>query len=155
IMDKKTIRDIEVAGKRVLVRVDFNVPLEQGTVSDDTRIRASLPTLHYLLDQQTKLVLCSHLGRPKGKPELQYSLKPMAERLGHLLNQPVHMAPDCVGVTVQDMVNALKPGELVLLENLRFHREEEANDVGFAQALAALADVYVNDAFGSAHRAHA
>lgn len=154
-MNKKTIGDIDVTGKRVLVRVDFNVPLENGDVEDDTRIRAALPTVQYLIAQNARIILCSHLGRPKGKPDLQYSLKPVAERLSHLLNRPVQLAPDCVGTAVQIMVGSLKPGEVIVLENLRFHPEEEANDTGFAQALAVLADVYVDDAFGSAHRAHA
>jgi len=154
-MNKKTVRDIDVAGKRVLVRVDFNVPLEGGTVADDMRIRAALPTMQYLIDQGAKTILCSHLGRPKGKPDPKYSLQPVAERLSQLLNRPVHMAPDCVGQAVADMVKAMQPGSIVLLENLRFHAEEEANDPQFAQALASVAEVYVNDAFGSAHRAHA
>lgn len=154
-MNKKTIGDIDVTGKRVLVRVDFNVPLENGDVEDDTRIRATLPTVQYLIARDARIILCSHLGRPKGKPDLQYSLKPVAERLSRLLNRPVQLAPDCVGTAVQIMVEALKPGEVIVLENLRFHPEEEANDTGFAQALAVLADVYVDDAFGSAHRAHA
>ncbi|MCS6925642.1 MAG: phosphoglycerate kinase [Candidatus Binatia bacterium] len=154
-MNKKTVRDIAVAGKRVLVRVDFNVPLENGRVADDTRIRAALPTIQYLVAQGAKTILCSHLGRPKGKPDPQHSLRPVAERLSQLLQQPVPLAPDCVGPQVEALVAALRPGELVLLENLRFHAEEEANEEGFARALATLAEVYVNDAFGAAHRAHA
>lgn len=154
-MNKKTVRQIDVAGKRVLVRVDFNVPLEKSMVSDDTRIRAALPTIRYLLEHDAQPILCSHLGRPKGKPEPKYSLRPVAERLGQLLNRPVEMAPDCVGPVVDEMARKIPHGVLLLLENLRFHAEEEANDAEFAQALASLADVYVNDAFGSAHRAHA
>ena len=154
-MNKKTIRDIDVAGKRVLVRVDFNVPLEHGAVSDDTRIRAALPTIHYLMDHQAKTILCSHLGRPKGKPNSAYSLGPVSVRLSQLLGREVRMAPDCIGPAVQGMVNTLQPGDLLLLENLRFHPEEEANEAGFVHALVTLADIYVDDAFGSAHRAHA
>ncbi len=154
-MNKKTVRDIDMAGKRVLVRVDFNVPLEKSRVSDDTRIRAALPTIMYILGCGAQLILCSHLGRPKGKPEAKYSLRPVAERLGQLLNRPVQMAPDCIGPVVEGMTKKLPRGGVLLLENLRFHAEEEANDARFAQALASLADIYVNDAFGSAHRAHA
>jgi phosphoglycerate kinase len=139
----------------VLVRVDFNVPLENGKVSDDTRIRAALPTIQYLLDHNAQPLLCSHLGRPKGKPDARYSLKPVAERLSQLLSQPVQMAPDCVGPAVETMAKKIAHGSLLLLENLRFHSEEERNDAQLARALASLADVYVNDAFGSAHRAHA
>jgi phosphoglycerate kinase len=154
-MNKKTLRDIDVSGKRVLVRVDFNVPLENGAVSDDTRIRAALPTIQYLIDHKARTILCSHLGRPKGKPDAKYSLAPAAERLGQLLHRPVRMAPDCVGPAVTNLVQAMQPGEVMLLENLRFHKEEEANDPAFARELASLAEVYVDDAFGSAHRAHA
>jgi phosphoglycerate kinase len=154
-MSKKTLRDIDVGGKRVLVRVDFNVPLENGKVSDDTRIRAALPTIQYLLEHDAWPILCSHLGRPKGKPVAKYSLKPVAERLSQLLDRRVEMAPDCVGPAVADMAKKIAHGSVLLLENLRFHAEEEANDAEFARALASLADVYVNDAFGSAHRAHA
>jgi phosphoglycerate kinase len=155
IMNKKTIRDLNVSGRRVLVRVDFNVPLENGAVGDDTRLRAALPTIHYLMDHKAKTILCSHLGRPKGKPNPAYNLGPVSVRLSQLVGRAVRMAPDCVGPAVQGMVNAMQPGDLLLLENLRFHPEEEANEAGFVQALAALADVYVDDAFGSAHRAHA
>src|SRR5438034_5802645 len=154
-MNKKTLRDLDVSGKRVLVRVDFNVPLENGTVSDDTRIRAALPTIQYLIDHKAKTILCSHLGRPKGKPDPAHSLGPVGIRLSQLLEREVRTAPDCVGPVVQDLVNTLQPGDVLLLENLRFHPEEEANEAGFAQALASLAAVYVDDAFGSAHRAHA
>jgi phosphoglycerate kinase len=154
-MSKKTIQHIDVAGKRVLVRVDFNVPLEKSMVSDDTRIRAALPTIRYLLEHDAQPILCSHLGRPKGKPEGKYSLTPVAERLRQLLSRPVQMAPGCIGPVVEGMSKNIPRGSVLLLENLRFHAEEEANDAEFAQALASLADVYVNDAFGSAHRAHA
>ena len=154
-MSKKTIQHIDVAGKRVLVRVDFNVPLENSTVGDDTRIRAALPTIRYLLEHDAQPILCSHLGRPKGKPESKYSLTPVAERLRQLLSRPVQMAPDCIGPVVEGMSKNIPRGSVLLLENLRFHAEEEANDADFARALASLADVYVNDAFGSAHRAHA
>jgi phosphoglycerate kinase len=154
-VNKKTARDIEVAGKSVLVRVDFNVPLAHGVVGDDTRIRAVLPTIQYLIDHKAKTILCSHLGRPKGKPDPAYSLGPVGVRLSQLLERKVRTAPDCMGPAVQDLVNTLQPGDVLLLENLRFHPEEEANEAGFAQALASLADVYVDDAFGSAHRAHA
>src|SRR5262249_33086698 len=153
--NKKTIRDLDVSGKRVLVRIDFNVPLENGAVSDDTRIRAALPTIQYLIDHKAKTILCSHLGRPKGKPNPVYSLGPVCVRLSQLLGREVRIAPDCVGPAVQGVVSALQPGDLLLLENLRFHPEEEANEAGFVQALAAPADVYVDDAFGSAHRAPA
>lgn len=161
-MNKKTIRDIDLKGKRALVRVDFNVPLSKApdaggnyTVTDDTRIRAALPTIQYLMEQGAKLILCSHLGRPKAGPEPKSSLAPAAKRLGELLGKPVALAPDCVGPEVEKMALALQPGEVLLLENVRFHAEEEKNDPAFAKQLAALAEVYVNDAFGSAHRAHA
>jgi phosphoglycerate kinase len=154
-MNKKTVLDVAVAGKRVLVRVDFNVPLENGRVGDDARIRASLPTIRYLLDHGAMPVLCSHLGRPKGKPAPAYSLAPVARRLGDLLDRPVQMAPDCVGPAVERLSRAMRPGDVLLLENLRFHAEEEANDPEFARALPSIADLYVDDAFGSAHRAHA
>src|SRR5262249_17349790 len=141
---------------RALERVDFNVPLdESGRITDDTRIRASLATLVYLLDQGASVVLMSHLGRPKGKPDPAYSLRPVAKRLGELLGRQVRFAPDCVGPDVELMARELQPGEALLLENLRFHPEEEANDPAFARQLAVLGDIYVNDAFGTAHRAHA
>jgi phosphoglycerate kinase len=154
-MKKKTVNDIDVANKRVLVRLDLNVPLEKGVVSDDTRIRAALPTVKFLLESNAIPILCSHLGRPKGKPDPKYSLKPVSERLGQLLGRPVRMAPDCVGPAVEDMVMKMPSGSVLLLENLRFHAEEEANEPKFAKALASLGEIYVNDAFGSAHRAHA
>ena len=155
-LDRLTLRDLDVDGKRVLVRVDYNVPLgEDGTVADDTRLVATLPTIRYLLEKGASLVLMSHLGRPKGKPDSKYSLRPVAKRLERLLRQPVPLAPDCVGPLTEAMAQALKPGQLLLLVNLRFHAEEEANDPAFADALARLGDLYVNDAFGTAHRAHA
>src|SRR2546428_2579134 len=155
-MDKKTVRDVDVRGKRVLVRVDFNVPLDaERHITDDTRIRASLPTIQYLLDNGAAVILMSHLGRPKGEVNKKYSLAPVAQRLSELLGRPVQMAPDCVGSEVEAQAKALQPGQVLLLENLRFHKEEEKNDPEFAKQLASLGEVYVNDAFGSAHRAHA
>jgi len=154
-MDKKTVRDIDVAGKRVFLRADLNVPLDDGRITDDTRIRASLPTIVYLLERDASVVLASHLGRPKGKVNDALRLKPVADRLSELLGRPVRMTGDALGPGVHDAIGKLRPGELILLENLRFHAEEEANDPEFAKSLADLADVYVNDAFGSAHRAHA
>lgn len=155
-MNKKTVRDVDVLGKRVLVRVDFNVPLDpqSGSIADDTRIRQSLPTINYLLSNKAKVILCSHLGRPKGREESS-SLAPVARRLSQLLGQQVKMANDCVGAEVEQTVSNLKEGEILMLENLRFHPEEEKNDPTFAQSLARLANVFVNDAFGTAHRAHA
>jgi phosphoglycerate kinase len=153
---KKTITDLNLRGRRVLVRVDFNVPIKNGTIGDDTRIRSSVPTIEYALAHGAKtVILCSHLGRPKGKPDPQYSLKPVADRLSALVNRPVVFAEDCVGAPAEAAIARAGDGGLVLLENLRFHAEEEKNDPAFAGKLAALADVYVNDAFGSAHRAHA
>lgn len=154
---KRTIRDIDVDGKRVFVRVDFNVPLDKttGRITDDSRIRAALPTLRYLLDHGAALILASHLGRPKGSPVPSMSLKPAAERLSELLGMPVQLAPDSVGPEVEALAAGLKSGQVLLLENLRFHPEEEADDPEFARRLASLADIYVNDAFGTAHRAHA
>jgi len=154
-MNKKTIRDIDVQGKRVLLRVDFNVPLKDGAVTDDTRIRAELPTLDYLLGQGAALLLCSHLGRPKGKVVPEFRMGPVAVRLAELLGRPVKKLDDCVGPEVEAAARAMQPGDVILLENTRFHPEEEANDPEFARQLAGLAQVYVNDAFGSAHRAHA
>src|SRR6267143_2911735 len=150
---KLSIRDLDLEGQRVFIRVDFNVPLKGGRIGDDTRIRETLPTIQYALDHGGTVVLASHLGRPKGKPNPEMSLKPVAVRLAELLGRPVMMAPDSIGPEVEAM--RPKPGEVLLLENLRFHAEEEKNDPGFARQLAALCDVYVNDAFGSAHRAHA
>ena len=158
-MLKRTIRDIDVTGKRVLVRVDFNVPLSAElpyTVADDTRIRGALPTIRYLRDHGARVILCSHLGRPKNGPEARFSLQPVAPLLADLLGGArVQMAPDCVGPEVAALAGALAPGEILMLENTRFHPEEKRNDPGFARALAAPAEVFVNDAFGSAHRAHA
>ena len=154
-MQKKTIRDIDPKGKRVFVRVDFNVPLKEGEIRDDTRIRAALPTLRDLLGRGASLLVASHLGRPKGKVKPELSLAPVAKRLSELLGRPVQMLPDCVGAEVEAAAKAMKPGEVALLENLRFHAEEEGGDEAFAKQLASLADLYVNDAFGTAHRAHA
>src|ERR687894_450658 len=154
-MDAKTVRDVDVAGRRVFVRADLNVPLEDGRITDDTRIRASLPTLVYLLERNASVVLASHLGRPKGKVNDSLRLRPVAERLTQLLGRPVRMTGDALGPGVQVAVDKLRPGDVLLLENLRFHAAEEANDPAFAEALAKLADLYVNDAFGAAHRAHA
>jgi phosphoglycerate kinase len=152
---KQTVRDIDVGGKRVLVRVDFNVPMEGGRILDDLRIRAALPTIEYLRERGARVVLCSHLGRPKGKPDANYALAPVARRLSELLGVPVEMTDDCVGPDAERAAAALPEGGVLLLENVRFHPEEEANDLHFARRLAALADIYVNDAFGAAHRAHA
>lgn len=152
---KKTVVDLNVKGKKVFVRVDFNVPIKDGVVGDDTRIRAALPTIEYLLNNGAAVILASHLGRPKGGPEAKYSLKPVADYLSKLLGKPVNFAEDCIGPVAEEAARALKAGEVLVLENTRFHLEEEANDQGMAKALASLADLYVNDAFGTAHRAHA
>jgi phosphoglycerate kinase len=153
---KLSITEVPIAGKRVFIRVDFNVPLDrQGQITDDTRIRASLPTLQYASDQGARVILASHLGRPDGKIEPRYSLKPVAECLSGLWGKPVPLADDCVGPSVESLVGHMGAGDVLLLENLRFHAAEEKNEAGFAQQLARLADVYVNDAFGTAHRAHA
>lgn len=154
-MNKKTVRDIDLKGKRVLMRVDFNVPMDGSKVTDDKRIRGSLPTIRYVLDQGASLILMSHLGRPKNGPDPEFSLAPAAHVLSGLLGKPVQMASDCVGPAVEKLASALKPGEVLMLENTRFHAGEEKNDMGLAKQMAALGQVYVNDAFGSAHRAHA
>jgi phosphoglycerate kinase len=153
--NKKSIRDIDVRGKRVLVRVDYNVPITEGKVTDDTRIRAAMPTVEYLLQHGAALILCSHLGRPKDGPDPKYSMRPVAAHLSELLGQPVAFAEDCIGPIAEAAAKALKPGDVLVLENTRFHPEETKNKPEMAQQLAALADIYVNDAFGSAHRAHA
>jgi phosphoglycerate kinase len=152
---KKTVTDIDVKGKRVLVRVDYNVPIKDGKVSDDTRIVAAMPTLNYLLDHGAAVILCSHLGRPKGGPDPKYSLAPVAHYLSGLLGKQVAFAEDCIGPKAEAAAKALKPGDVLLLENTRYHPEEEKNNPDMARQLASLADIYVNDAFGSAHRAHA
>jgi phosphoglycerate kinase len=154
IMNKKTVKDIDLKGKRVFMRVDFNVPMAEGKVTDDKRIKAALPTIKYVLEQGAALILASHLGRPKGGPDPEFSLKAAAEVLAGHLGKPVQMAPDCVGPEVEKMAKALKPGDVLMLENTRFHAGEEKNDLELAKQMASLADVYVNDAFGSAHRAH-
>jgi phosphoglycerate kinase len=151
----RTITDLDLRGKKALIRVDFNVPIKNGRIGDDTRIRASLPTIRYALEHGATVILMSHLGRPKGKPNPEYSLRPVAEHLSTLLGKPVQFAEDCIGPAAEAAIAKAGPGGVVLLENLRFHAEEEKNDEGFAKALASLGDVYINDAFGSAHRAHA
>lgn len=155
-MNKKTVRDIDVTGKKVLVRCDFNVPLdkETGKITDNRRIRAAIPTIEYLIDHNAKVILCSHLGRPKGEFNLKYSLKPVAEELSKLLGKEVKLAKDVIGEDAEKLTSEIKEGEVVLLENVRFHKEEEENDPEFAKKLASFAEIYVNDAFGTAHRAH-
>ena len=155
-MDKKTIEKVDLKGKRVFIRADFNVPIdENGNITDDGRIRSTLPTINYALDAGAKVILASHLGRPKGKPSPKYSLAPVALRLNRLLSKEVKFAKDCIGPEVEHLVAGMRPGDVLLLENLRFHEDEERNDEDFSKALAAFTDVYVNDAFGTAHRAHA
>ena len=156
-MNKKTVRDIDVTGKKVLVRCDFNVPLdkETGEITDNRRIRAAIPTIEYLINHNAKVILCSHLGRPKGEFNLKYSLKPVAEELSKLLGKEVKLAKDVIGEDAEKLTSEIKEGEVVLLENVRFHKEEEENDPEFAKKLASFAEIYVNDAFGTAHRAHA
>ena len=154
-MDRQTIKDIEVRGKRVIVRVDFNVPTDDsGTITDDARIRKTLPTIQYLMKEGARVILMSHLGRPKGKKDPKYTLKPASERLSKLLKKPVTFVPDCIGLIAEKQTAGLKNGEVALLENLRFHPEEEKNDSEFAKSLSKLAEIYVDDAFGAAHRAH-
>jgi phosphoglycerate kinase len=152
---KLSIRDLQLSGQRLFVRVDFNVPVKDGKVGDDSRIRASLPTIQHAIEQGARVILASHLGRPKGQRIDKYSLRPVAEHLAEVLKKPVAFADDCVGEAAESKVNALANGDVLLLENLRFHAEEEKNDEGFAKQLASLCDLYVNDAFGTAHRAHA
>lgn len=154
-MNKKTVKDIDVKGKKCLVRVDFNVPMKEGVITNENRIQGALPTIKYLMEQGAKVILCSHMGRPKGEFNMKYSLKPVADRLNQLLDNKVTFASDVVGDSAKAAVAACKDGECVLLENLRFHAEEEKNDEAFCKQLAAFGDVYVNDAFGTAHRAHA
>jgi phosphoglycerate kinase len=153
---KRIIEDVQLRGKRVIIRADYNVPLDDSLqITDDTRIRSTLPTINRAVDEGAKVILCSHLGRPKGKFDPKFSLAPVAKRLQRLLGKEVVFAPDCIGSAVEGLVAKMKPGDVMLLENLRFHAEEEKNDDGFSKALASLADVYINDAFGAAHRAHA
>ena len=155
-MNKKSIKDVDIAGKRVLMRVDFNVPLDKDqSITDDNRIRAALPTIKYILGQNAKLILISHLGRPKGEVRSEFSLKPVALHLSALLGQPVKMLEDCVGPEVEQAVSSMADSDVLLLENLRFHKEETDNDPGFAKRLSLLGDIFVNDAFGTCHRAHA
>ena len=154
-MNKKTVKDVDVSGKRVLVRVDFNVPITQGAVFDDRKIQAALPTLRYLLEHGAGLILMSHLGRPQEGPDPNFSMDPVAERLSQLMGQPVRKLNDCVGPEVEKAARDLQPGQIILLENTRFHKEEKSNDPGFSKQLASLGEVFVNDAFGTVHRAHA
>ncbi len=155
-MNKKSVKDVDIAGKRVLMRVDFNVPLDkQQNITDDNRIRAALPTIKYILDQNAKLILISHLGRPKGEVKYEFSLKPVALHLSALLGKPVRMLEDCIGPGVEKAVSSMSDSDVILLENLRFHKEETDNDPGFAKSLSLFGDVFVNDAFGTCHRAHA
>ena len=154
VLNKKSVEDIDVAGKRVLVRCDFNVKMENGVITSDKRIVASLPTIEYLINHNARVILCSHLGRPKGEFNPEFSLAPVAVRLSELLGREVKMAKDVVGESAKELAANLKDGEVMLLENVRFHKEETKNDPEFSKALASLAEIYVNDAFGSAHRAH-
>ena len=152
--NKKSITDIDVNGKKVLVRVDFNVPIKAGVIKDDTRITAALPTINFLLDHGASVILFSHLGRPKDEPDPQFSLEPVAKHLAGLVSVPVHFVEDCIGPKAEAASKALKTGEILVLENTRFYKEESKNDLEMAKKFASLADIYVNDAFGSAHRAH-
>src|SRR5215210_6518940 len=153
---KQTIDDVVLRDKRVIIRADFNVPLDDShQITDDTRIRSTLPTINRAVDDGAKVILCSHLGRPNGKFDSKYSLAPVAKRLGRLMGKDIPFAPDCIGQAVEELVAKMKPGDVLLLENLRFHKGEEENDDTFSKALASLGDVYINDAFGAAHRAHA
>jgi len=154
-LNKKTVRDIDLVGKKVFIRCDFNVPMENGQITDDIRITSSIPTIQYCLEHGAALILASHMGRPKGKPDPEFSLAPVAQRLTELLEQPVVLTSDCIGPAAQSAAQAVQPGQVILLQNVRYHDEEEANDPAFAKELASLADIYVNDAFGTAHRAHA
>jgi phosphoglycerate kinase len=156
VWNKLSIKDLNIKGKKVFIRVDFNVPLDENlNITDDRRIRSSLPTINYAIDEGSKVILSSHLGRPKGKPDKRNSLAPMARRLQRLIKKEVAFSPDCVGPKVEDAVSKMAPGDIILLENMRFHSEEEMNDEAFSKSLASLADYYVNDAFGAAHRSHA
>ncbi|NLC78901.1 MAG: phosphoglycerate kinase, partial [Ruminococcaceae bacterium] len=154
-LNKKTVEDLDVKGKRVLVRCDFNVPMKEGVIKDDKRIRESLKTIKYLIDNGARVILCSHLGRPKGEFNVEFSLAPVAQRLSELLGQPVAMASDVIGDDAKAKSAALKDGEVMLIENVSFYKEEEKNDPEYAKSLASLAELYVNDAFGTSHRAHA
>src|SRR5512144_2159272 len=155
VLSKLSIDELQIKGKRVFIRADFNVPLDDNLrITDDGRIRSTLPTINYAIDEGAKVILASHLGRPKGKPEPRFSLAPVAKRLHRLLDKEVVFAPDCIGPQVESLVAKMKDGDVVLLENLRYHAEEEKNEEGFARSLAKLADFFINDAFGAAHRAH-
>ena len=153
-MQKKTVKDIDVKGKKVLVRCDFNVPLENGVITDNRRIVGALPTIQYLLEQDCKIILCSHLGRPKGEVKKEYSLQPVAQELSRLLNKNVILAEDVTGPSAQELTKNMQPGEIVLLENVRFDPREEKNEDSLSKEFANMAEIYVNDAFGTAHRAH-
>ena len=152
----KNLRDLDIKGKKLLIRVDFNVPLdEQGNITDDIRIRGVLPTINHALDENAKVIIISHMGRPKGQRVEKYSMAPAAKRLSRLISKEVKLASDCIGDEVKAMIDAMQPGEIIMLENLRFHAEEQQNDESFSRELASLAEIYINDAFAVAHRAHA